>query len=440
MTDISDATEILRDWKGDSYVFGKGVLNRVGGLAKRFGSRTIVLVSEKASWIDEPLKIISASLRENGVSYDATLGARPNCPREDLYRIALHVKTNRPDSIIAFGGGSTIDAGKAASVLATYTPSEVSNVLGVDWDLACTIDPYFGTGIVSRLKQTTGKDVLPVIAVQTAASSGAHLTKYSNITDPLVGQKKLIVDDAIVPKVSLFDYGMTIGAPASLTVDGGLDGIAHCWEVFMGATGKDYYEKMRRITLVSTRLITKYLKLAKENPKNAEARTALGLATDLGGYAIMIGGTSGAHLGSFSLVDVLTHGRACAILNPYYTVLFSPNIQDQLRTIAPTLREAGYLRGDLSKLEGRKLGEAVAEGMINLLRDLGVPATLREASATREHLDRMLSAAKDPQLKMKLLNMPVPLNPDKGDIEGYMKPVLEASFTGEIKHIRTVGG
>ena len=84
MTDMTEAKEILTDWKGDSYVFGKGVLYRVGGLAKRFGNRAIVLVSEKASWVDGPLKTISASLRESGVSYDATLGARPNCPREDV--------------------------------------------------------------------------------------------------------------------------------------------------------------------------------------------------------------------------------------------------------------------------------------------------------------------------------------------------------------------
>ena len=47
---------------------------------------------------------------------------------------------------------------------------------------------------------------MPVVAVETAASSGAHLTKYSNITDPVTGQKKLIIDEAIVPPASVFDY------------------------------------------------------------------------------------------------------------------------------------------------------------------------------------------------------------------------------------------
>ncbi|RLI41458.1 iron-containing alcohol dehydrogenase, partial [Candidatus Bathyarchaeota archaeon] len=56
---------------------------------------------------------------------------------------------------------------------------------------------------------------------------------------------------------------------------------------------------------------------------------------------------------------------------------------------------------------------------------------------TQAHIDMMLRAAKDPQLKMKLLNMPVPLDPEAGDIEKYMKGVLEAAFTGDLSRITT---
>jgi len=437
MNEMEDARRIIREWKGDSYVFGKGALDRVGELAATYGDTTLLVVSELADWIRNPLKRITDSLDGSRVSYSIVLGARPNCPREDLYRIAFHAALHRPKSAVAFGGGSTIDAVKAASVLASYPPAEASRVLGVDWDEASSINPYFGTEIVTKMRNETGKDILPVIAVQTASSSGAHLTKYSNITDPLAGQKKLIVDDAIVPKKAVFDYQVTMGAPRDLTLDGGLDGIAHLWEVFMGATGKDYYKKIKQIATIGFRLIVNYLGLAVEQRDNVEARTALGLGTDLGGYAIMIGGTNGPHLGSFSLVDILSHGRACAILNPYYTVLFSPKIQDQLRTVAPIFQEAGFIEDDFEQLEGRRLGEAVARGMIAFNRSLGFPTTLEEAGATRKHLERMLGAAKDPQLKMKLLNMPIPLDAERGDIERYMKGVLDAAFTGELRSIRT---
>jgi alcohol dehydrogenase class IV len=166
-----------------------------------------------------------------------------------------------------------------------------------------------------------------------------------------------------------------------------------------------------------------------------EGRIALGLGTDLGGYSIMLGGTSGPHLGSFSLVDILSHGRACALLNPYYSVLFAPVIQNQLKVMGTIFREAGYIKEEIKNLSGRALGLVVANGMIAFAKDLDFPTTLREAGATREHLNRMLSAAKNPQLKMKLQNMPTPMDAEKGDVDRLMKPVLEAAFTGDLSLI-----
>jgi len=436
MSEKEEARKLLEEWKKDAYVFGLDVLEKVGEAAKNFGDETL-LVGSSSKWAQKHLKRIMDSLEKEGVSYNIIRGARPNCPREDLYRIALQISNYEPDSVIAIGGGSTIDGVKAAIVLTTYKPSEVSETLGVGWDVAGMIDPYFGTGMVTKMKEATGRELKPMIAVQTAASSAAHLTKYSNITDPLVGQKKLIVDEAITPPKAVFDYGVTVGAPKSLTLDGALDGIAHLWEVCMGATGKDYYEMSKRITVLGFKLIINNLKAALEN--DVDARVALGLGTDLGGYSIMIGGTNGPHLGSFSLVDVLSHGRACAILLPYYTVFFSPSIQDQLIAVGGIFQEAGFIPEDtdLKSLQARELGETVAKGMIKFNKSLGFPTTLKEAGATEAHLDRMLNAAKDPQLKMKLLNMPVPLDPEAGDIEKYMKGVLKAAFTGDFDQIVT---
>jgi alcohol dehydrogenase class IV len=437
MDDFTEAQRLLREWKGDSYRFGNHALDAIGGATKAFGETTLI-VTNGSLWIRKALNAVEASLRESQVSYNLALGARPNAPLEDLYRIALQVAVHRSSSILALGSGSTIDACKAAGVLTTYTSKEVVRVLGVSWAEAGKIDPYFGTGIVTKMREATGKDLIPVVAIQTGASSAAHLTKYSNITDPMRGQKKLIVDDAIVPRAAFFDYEVTLTAPDELTIDGGLDGIAHCWEVFMGASGKDYYGKLEHLVPLSLRLIINYLPLAKKEPHNIKARTALGLGTDLGGYAIMIGGTNGPHLGSFSLVNVLTHGRACALLLPYYTVLFSPMIQDQLRTIAPIYRDVGLLEEDPAQLEGRELAETIARAMLRFDRTIGVPTTLKEAGVTEEHLRRMISAAKDPQLRMKLLNMPIPLDPEKGDVERYMGSVLEAAFTGNLSRVQVI--
>jgi alcohol dehydrogenase len=432
---MEHAKKVLKDWKGDSYTFGEDVLEAAGKYAKQYGKKAALVVTELGqSWIEGPLERVKASLKGNGVAFDTINGARPNAPREDVYRISLQVARSKADLIVALGGGSTIDAGKAAAVLNTYTPSEVMQILEASVSDADSIEPYFGTGIVTTIRQKTGRAVMPVVAVETAASSGAHLTKYSNITDPVAGQKKLIIDEAIVPPASVFDYKVTVDSPASLTVDGGLDGIAHAWEVFMGATGPSY-EKIKEVAQLCMRLVVFGLQKIKTNRKDVEGRTALGLGTDLGGYAIMLGGTSGPHLGSFSLIDVLSHGRACALLIPYYTVLFAPVIQDQLKMAGSIFKEAGYIQGKIEGLSGREIGLAVAKGMIAFSKDMNFPTTLKESGATREHIQRMLTAAKNPQLKSKLQNMPTPMDAEKGDVDRLMSPVLEASFTGDLSLI-----
>ena len=184
-------------------------------------------------------------------------------------------------------------------------------------------------------------------------------------------------------------------------------------------------------------LVVDYLPNVMNDPKDDQGREALGLATDLGGYAIMIGGTNGGHLTSFSLVDVLSHGRACAIMNPYYTVFFAPAIQEPLKLVGKVFKEAGYTDADIDSLGGRELGIAVAEAMIAFEKKIGFPATLGEVPGFSDaHIKRALTAAKNPQLKMKLENMPVPLTADM--VDEYMGPVLEAAKTGNLDIIKNV--
>jgi len=314
---------------------------------------------------------------------------------------------------------------KAAAVLAT---------LG---DITPEIDPLFGVGKVTEICRQTGRTIMPVLAIMTAASSGAHLTKYSNITDPAKGQKKLIVDEAIVPPRSVFDYRVTVTQPASLTQDGALDGCAHCLEIYYGAQG-GAEAKAREVAEVGLDLLVSGLDELRKDAQSLDARMKLGLGTDLGGYAIMIGGTSGAHLNSFSWVDVLSHGRACALMNPYYTVFFAPAIEDKLRIVGGIYKKHGYIEVDLDKLKGRDLGVAVAQGMVSLSKAIGFPTKLADvAGITEAHMARCLQAAKDPQLEMKLLNMPVPLRADQ--VDEYMGPILRAAWEGRFELIKSLG-
>ena len=398
------------------------MLARAGAIAAAWGKRA-VLVHSTFPGSDAFVQTIREALARSGMTLAGEIpGARPNAPREDLFRIADALKALDPDVILSFGGGSPTDATKAAEVLRT---------------LGGEIDDYFGTGLVTAAVQAGGKTLTPHVAIQTAASSAAHLTKYANITDTATGQKKLIVDDAIVPVAPVFDYTVTYGAPPTLTTDGALDGISHALEVLYGAAGKPNYAQIEAVAETAIGLVVNHLPRALEHPQDAEAREALCLATDLGGYAIMLGGTNGGHLTSFSLVDILSHGRACALMNPYYTVFFAPAIEAPLRTLARIYADAGLTTGDVSRLHGRALGVAVAEAMFAFARRIGFPTRLDEVPGfTPAHIARALIAAKDPQLKMKLQNMPVPLTADR--VDAYMGPILKAAVNGDLAIIQNV--
>lgn len=416
------ARELLYDFKGDSYTCGMQTVSEVGNVVRKAGKEA-ALVFAIFPGGESLINRVKSSLKEAGVTLIGEIeGAAPNAPREDLQRITQELKRLGPDVVVSLGGGSTIDVTKAASVL---------------YSLGGHVEDYFGVGLVTGKLEEGSVKLLPHVAIQTAASSGAHLTKYSNITDIATGQKKLIVDESIVPPYSVFDYSVTLSAPLSLTADGALDGIAHSLEVLYSAVGKPNYDKVKEVASETISLVVEYLPKVLKKSDDTEGREALGLATDLGGYAIMIGGTNGGHLTSFSLVDVVSHGRACAIMNPYYTVFFAPKIEGPLRLVGEIYKRAGYIEADLAGMKGRALGMSVAQAMIDYAKDIGFPTTLGEVSGfTDEHIERALEAAKNPQLKMKLENMPVALTAET--VDEYMGPILNAAKTGDLGIIKNV--
>lgn len=417
------AYQLLKEWKGDDYIVGLGVGDQLGRLVTKYG-RKVLLVSMN-TYLKPLTDAAMESIRSAGGTVlldQAVPGAKPNAPREDVYRLETYILHYQPEVVVALGGGSTIDACKAAIALAA-----LGSFSGPE------LDSYFGTGLITKAFEESGRTQIPLVAVETSASSGAHLTKYSNITDPVAGQKLLIVDAAIIPASSLFDYETTLTMPVSVSIDGALDAIAHTFEVFCGAK-PETYDLAKAIAETAIELTVSYAGRVIGDPSDKEAREALGLATDLGGYAIMIGGTSGAHLTSFSLVDLVSHGTACGIMNPYYAVFYSPAIQNQLQVVGKILAKHGFIEKDVDALQGRGRAAAVSEGLIAFGKSIGAPTKLSDLKGfTETHVERILSAAKDVKLSMKLQNMPIPMTAD--DVEPYMAPIIRAAVSGDLSGI-----
>jgi alcohol dehydrogenase len=420
---IKLANNLLKDYKGRKFSFGLGCLPDLAQFVLEYGSETLLIISQN-EWAGSLRQEVKNIFDKNKINVTAKTGtSRENTPKEDVFALADLIRSVKPKSIVCVGGGSAIDCAKAANVLAVLS-SDNRN-----------LEDFYGVGKVSEaIRKADGLRLYPLIAVEVAAGSGSHLTKYSNVTDLIACQKKLIVDDAIIPDRAVFDYLTTLTMPAGLTKDGAMDGFSHCLEVYYGADEKaKNFKLVEEICLSGIELIIDNLPLLVKDLKNEKLREKIGLATDLGAYAITILGTNGAHLNSFSFVDVLAHGKACAILNPYYTVFFSPAIENKLRKISVLYKN--YIKKDLAEIKGKELGIVVARAMIDFSAEIRFPASLGEIKGfSDKHIERALTAAKNPQLKSKLENMPVPLK--SGQLDEYMKPVLEAAKMGDFNKIK----
>ena len=426
---IKDAQNLLKEFKGKDYTFGIDCLDILGNYVSEFGDN-ILLVISSSRWAKPLRKKILNILDKSSIKIlEEVDTAAPNTPIEDVIKLADIIKSTHPDSITCVGGGSAIDCAKAANVLASLSPEKND------------LEPFFGVGKVSEISKEKKSKLYPLIVVQVASGSGAHLSGNENVTFNRTNQKKLISDNVTVPQRAVFDYYTTLTAPVDLTMDGALDGLAHSLEIYYGTdSSSKEYDKIEKVCLTSIAMIVDTLPLLLGDLKNVRYREIIGLATDLGGYALMLGGTNGAHLNSFTLVDIVTHGRACAILNPYYTVFFSTAIKGKLEKLADIYKnyiDRKYAGEEILKLNARHLGEVIAEAMVAFSKEIGFPTKLSEIEGfTNTHIDKMIEAAKNPQLDMKLKNMPVPLSAEL--IDEYMRPVLEAAKTGDFSLIKNI--
>lgn len=146
MNSFEHARQLLQQFKGNSYLYGVEVLEKVGIIAASVGTRATIVYGIFPG-VERYVTAIRTSVERAGVQLVAEIeGAQPNAPREDLFRITEALKQVHPDVIISFGGGSTIDATKAAEVLRT---------------LGGSIEDHFGTGLVTTALQKSGQKVTP---------------------------------------------------------------------------------------------------------------------------------------------------------------------------------------------------------------------------------------------------------------------------------------
>ena len=294
---------------------------------------------------------------EMQIDYCYDIPAEPDV--EDVRRIVKAMEKNSPQKVIAVGGGSVLDAAKAA-YLSYQCKKDVTEL--------------FGVNKISSVTSATSFE--RVICIPTTAGTGSEVTPYSNIVDNEAEVKKLIVEKAIIPQWAFVSADASKTMPEALTVTTALDALVHSIESLLNNTSSDAPAESEEWALESIRLIAENLPVAVKEPSNLQAREALAQAAALGGMCITHRPTSLPHLASFSLYGKVTHGQAVAALLPCFWSYYIGE-----KSVADvTMKLAGIFspekEGDASsviesyKKFVRSVGGAPSPGELGLDKDL----------------------------------------------------------------------
>ena len=299
---------------------------------------------------------------------------------ETIERMTAFLRAENPDTVIALGGGSVMDAAKAAYLV---------------YQAGGTVADYFGSDRYTQACPGGNPD--RVICFPTTSGTGSEVTLYSNIVDRRLGVKKLISDPAIIPACSFVIPDFAASMPRAVTLATGCDALAHLIEGFLNIGQDGRHAAANDWALTGIRLIERYLPEALDAP-GADSRAAMAAASCLGGMVIRYKSTGLPHLCSFSWFGRIAHGLAVVMLLPaaWEFYLGRPEVAERtmlLRSIFP---------GDSP--------EAVVASFRKVLSRCGVPESLGAfPEITPELLERTARSAAENPMKLQLAPRPVPL-------------------------------
>lgn len=283
-------------------------------------------------------------LREAGVEYGLFTEVAPD-PTTNVIQAGISVlKQGNYDSVVAIGGGSSIDSAKAIAVCGAHGGN---------------ISDYK----VPRQVNTPG---LPVIAIPTTAGTGSEVTKVTIITDTDTGEKMLLMGLAFQPVAALVDYQLTLKKPFRLTADTGIDSMTHAIEAYVSRKANLFTDAM---ALSAMHLIYRNIRTACHEPDNLTAREAMMIGATQAGIAFsnasvaLVHGMSrpiGAHFH-------VPHGLSNAMLLPAITEFSLPAASERYADCARAMQMVDERAGD------ETANTALLEELQNLNDELHVP-------------------------------------------------------------------
>jgi len=240
---------------------------------------------------------------------------KPNPTGSNVAEGILVYRAGNHDGVIAFGGGSGLDAGKAIAVAANQTCSL--------WDLEDIGDNWLNAD---------ADKIPPIIGIPTTAGTGSEVGRASVIVNEQEHKKAIIFHPKMLPAVVILDPELTVGLPAGLTAATGMDALSHNLEAFCSP---GYHPMAEGIAVEGIRLIKDYLPAAVSDGANIEARTQMIVASSMGATAFQRGlGAMHALAHPLGAIYDAHHGMLNAILMPYVLKANYPAIKDRIPRLA----------------------------------------------------------------------------------------------------------
>ncbi len=294
------------------------------------------------------------------------------------------------DAIVAFGGGSPMDASKAIAVAVANPSKSLRQLAG-----------YF-KGLRSPVK---------LYAVPTTAGTGSEATVAAVIADPANERKLVLVDFRMVPKLAALDPALMTGLPPHITATTGIDVLTHAVEAYIGNWKTPYSDRM---ALSAVGLIFENLRTAYQDGGNLAAREQMALAATHAGIAFTRANVGYVHAiaHQFGGKYHTPHGLANAIMLPHVLHYSMPAITERLAQLA-VCAKAGTENESPRQLADKFLG-AVEQ----LIADLQIPATLEVLQES--DIPELAAAA----LREAHTGYPVPRYMTQSQCENIIRKVL----------------
>ena len=322
-------------------LFGPGRIADLAGACKELGMNRPLIVTDMGLKSSPMIQAARAGLPNAALFSDV----KGNPTESNVLAGLSAYKEGRHDGVVAFGGGSGIDAGKVIAFLSGQArPMWDFEDIGDWWTRA---DPA---------------GIAPVVAVPTTAGTGSEVGRASVILNEATHQKKIIFHPRMMPGIVISDPELTVGLPGHLTAATGLDAFVHCFEAYC-APG--FHPLADGIALEGMYLIQKYLPRAYANGADLDARAGMLAAASMGATAFQKGlGAVHAIAHPVGSWFDTHHGLTNAVILPYVMIFNRPAIAGKCEEI-----------GRLLNLPGANF-DGVLAWILDFRKQLGVPNSL----------------------------------------------------------------